>query len=77
MLYFSAQIQCGLLAVEKGFLNQEDLAEFLQQCVANFSQSNSSHLGLAEFLVQFGKITEQQFLDLTAELKPTFMSAQA
>ncbi len=31
MLYFSAQIQCGLLAVEKGFLNQEDLAEFLQQ----------------------------------------------
>jgi serine/threonine protein kinase len=71
MKNFSAQIQYGLLAVEKGFLSQETLAELVQQWLVDSSQPSSSPLGLAEFLFKSGKITEQQFLDLTAELDQT------
>jgi len=71
MKNFSAQIQYGLLAVEKGFLSQDALAECVQQWLADSSQPNSSPLGLAKFLFKSGKITEQQFLELTAELDQT------
>ena len=71
MKNFSAQIQYGLLAVEKGFLSQETLAELVQQWLVDSSQPSSSPMGLAEFLVKSGKITEQQFLELTAELDQT------
>ncbi len=71
MKNFSAQIQYGLLAVEKGFLSQEALAELVQQWLVDSSQPSSNPLGLAEFLVKSGKITEQQFLELTAELDQT------
>lgn len=67
----SAKIQYNLLAVEKGFLNLEDLAESVQQCLTYSRQPNSSYLGLAEFLVKAVKNKKQQLLKITAEREPT------